>query len=111
MIWSVLTGSPFLPSVVVDDLDILRSGGRPSEADAPLPVDADAVGAGSLALELLQPIARRNSEVVEGLSGVQDQQLSQRHALRALVELTYRPSLPDSLGLLIRERTQHLAVW
>lgn len=77
MIWSVVTGSPFSPSVIVDDLDVLGSGGRPFEADAPLPVDTDAVGAGPVALELLQPITWRDSEIVER---VKDQKLAQREA-------------------------------
>ena len=51
--------------VVVDDLDVEGTGGAPDEADAPRVVDADAVLAGTIALERLEPIAGRNAEVGE----------------------------------------------
>lgn len=38
------------------------SRSRPSEADAPLVVDADAVGVGAVAFEFLQPVARRGND-------------------------------------------------
>jgi len=62
--------------VVVDDLDILGSSVGPSEADSPLLVDPDTVGAGAIALELLQPVSRRHSEIIERLRGVEDEQLA-----------------------------------
>ena len=45
----------------VDDLDVEGIGGAPDEADAPLIADADAVLAGTIALERLEPIAGRNA--------------------------------------------------
>jgi len=44
-------GFPVGISVVVNDFDVLGPGGRPSEADAPLPVDA-------VSLELLKSVPR-----------------------------------------------------
>ena len=54
-------------SVVVNDLHLLWSGGGPHEADPPLVVDPDAVLPDPTALERLEPIARRDAEVLERL--------------------------------------------
>jgi len=62
--------------VIVDDLYVLRTSVRPPEAHSPLLVDPNAVGAGSVALELLKPVSRRYPQIVEGLGGVEDEQLS-----------------------------------
>jgi len=63
-------------SVVINDLHVLWAGRRPGEAKSPLLVDPDAVLPGPAALERLQSVARRNSEVVQGLCGVQHHQLA-----------------------------------
>src|ERR1700684_4498102 len=94
-------------SVIVDDLDTLGSSVRPTEADKPLLIDANAVGAGPIALELLEPVSLRHPQIVECLGGVQDEELPQRGALYALVELAHPLPSPDPLGFLIRERPQH----
>jgi hypothetical protein len=52
------------PSVVVDDLNVLGTRSRPSEADSPLLIDSDAVLALSVASELLQSISGRHSKVI-----------------------------------------------
>src|SRR5437867_4428451 len=70
-----------ISSVVVHDLNVLWSRRRPPEADAPLLVDANAVGVGAVALELLQPVARRDSKVSEVVGGIQDQELAEGGAL------------------------------
>jgi hypothetical protein len=51
--------------VIVDDLDVLRAGGSPPEADPPLPIEADAVGIGAVATKLLQPVSWRDSEIAQ----------------------------------------------
>src|ERR1700689_2060420 len=82
-------------SVVVDDLDPLGSSVRPTEADTPLLIDADAVGASPIALELLEPVSRRHPQIIECLGSIQDEQLPQRRALGALVELAHPLSSPE----------------
>jgi hypothetical protein len=62
--------------VVVDDLNVFRPGGCPSKTDPPLLVDADAVVAGTITLELLEPIAGRYSEISDDISSIEDQKLS-----------------------------------
>src|ERR1700678_74539 len=94
-------------SVVVDNLDTVGSSVRPTEADTPLLIDADTVGARPIALELLEPVSRRHPQIIECLGSIQDEQLPQRRALGALIELAHPLSSPDPLGLLIRERPQH----
>lgn len=94
-------------SVVVDDLNVLGPRCRPLEADAPLLVDADAVGACPVALELLESVSRGNAQILERLGGVEDEQLAQRSALGALVEPARPLTPPDSLSFFVRERSQH----
>src|SRR5205823_2901485 len=64
-----------IPSMVVGDLDIVGLAVRPSEAEAPLVVDADAVLPFTVASQLLQPVARRHAQVFQHFGGVQEQQL------------------------------------
>jgi hypothetical protein len=45
--------------VVIDDLDLLGVLAGPTEADAPLVIDADGVLATAIALQGLQPVAWR----------------------------------------------------
>ena len=69
-----------MASVVVDDLDVVRIAIAPTKADAPLIVDTDAVLAGPVALELLQAITRRHSQVFNCLRGVDRDELSEHYA-------------------------------
>ena len=62
--------------MVVDDLDIFRPRLAPSEADPVLIVDPDTVLPGTVTLELLEAIARRNPEVVEFLGRIQRLELT-----------------------------------
>jgi hypothetical protein len=77
--------------VVVGDFYIVRIAPRPAKADAPLVVDANAELAGAVTYELLQPIPRRDSQVVKQNSGIQLAKLSQCRPLHV------RPQPPDRL--------------
>ena len=77
------------------------------EADAPLPVDSDAVGIGAIALQFLQPVSRRDPEITQRIGSVKDEELAQGHPLGSLVELPGRLSLPDALGVLVFEGPEH----
>jgi hypothetical protein len=92
---------------MVDDLDVLRTGGGPPEADPPLPIDADAVHIGAVAPKLFQPVSWRDSEITQRVGSVKNEKLPQRHPVVGLVELSYRLPLPDKLGVLVSERPQH----
>jgi len=54
-----------LPSVVIGDLNFVRTIVLPDEADAVLIVDPYAVLAAPIALQSLQSISRRSPQVVE----------------------------------------------
>ena len=66
--------------MVVNDLDLVRITVLPPKADPPLVVDPDTVLSDPIALELLEPVARRDTQVIEGLSGVHGSQLPQHDA-------------------------------
>src|SRR5262245_10896609 len=61
-------------SMIVDNLDIGRSGraARPFEADTPLHVDADAVLASAIGLQCFQPIAPECLQLIEAHRCVED---------------------------------------
>ncbi|MFO7783683.1 MAG: hypothetical protein R6V25_03560 [Desulfatiglandales bacterium] len=51
--------------MVINDFNIFSTGFRPSEADAPLPVYADAVLPGTITLEHFQPVTGRYSQILD----------------------------------------------
>jgi hypothetical protein len=97
-------------SVVVDDLDMVRSGGAPTEADAPLIVHSDAVLAGTVAGQSFEPVARWDSQVAEGLGGVKYQQLAQRRSLDGRIQTSRPFAAPDPFRVLVGERVEHTLV-
>ena len=76
----------FLLSVVVDDLYVLGTSRRPDEADSPLLVDPDAVLTRSLTPQALESVTGRDPEVLQGLGGIEHDQLAERRAFDAWVE-------------------------
>jgi hypothetical protein len=94
-------------SVVVGDLDLCGARGGPSEADAPLVVNADAVLSLAVAVQLLEAVTRWNPKVVDVLGGVEDQELAIGNSLKIGAELADVRAIPDELGFLIRERLDH----
>jgi hypothetical protein len=63
-------------AVVVDDADLVGAAVSPAEKDAPLVVDADRVIAGEVALERLESVARRDSQILESLGGLESDQFA-----------------------------------
>ena len=70
--------------MVIDDLDIEHVAILPSEADAPLLVDADAVLAGEVALECLERVRWGNHQIAQIRSAIEVLQLLARAALDAM---------------------------
>jgi hypothetical protein len=68
--------------VVIGDLDIERVPRSPHEADTPTFIDADAVLSGTIAFERLEPIAGRDTKVVEGFGSIEKDELSERWTLK-----------------------------
>ena len=67
--------------MVVYNLNILRSSGRPFEAEAILVVDADTVLTDPIALQRLQPISWRHAQIRQTRCDLQLPELSQGNAL------------------------------
>jgi hypothetical protein len=97
-------------SVVVNYFNFGRARTGPFEADPPLIVDADAMLAGPVALQLFQPVTGGNSEVVEIYGGVEDEEFSKGDTGCDGVELSNASTTPDRLGVLVRERPQHCRI-
>ncbi len=63
----------------------------------------------AVALQLFEPIARRDPQVAENLGSVEDQQLPEGDPLGAVVKLADPLPHPDPLGLLVSERSDHIS--
>ena len=62
--------------MVVNDLDLVCIAILPSEANAPLIVDPDTVLPSALTSKLLEAISWRDAQILEGLGGINDDQLA-----------------------------------
>jgi hypothetical protein len=93
--------------VVVDDFNVVGITVPPGETDPPTLVDADAVLACPVAGQLLQAIARGNTQVIEALGVVDHAKLPVRQLLD--VGGKTRGPLPgeDMSGLPIPDRLDH----
>jgi hypothetical protein len=67
-------GHQVVLSAVVDNFNVSGTCCGPSETDPPLLVDPDVEIAGSVTLQLLQSVARRDSQVFDGIRCIEDEQ-------------------------------------
>jgi hypothetical protein len=82
--------------MIIDDFNVFSAGFRPAEADAPLPIDSDAVLSGSISLERFQPIAGRHVQIVEICGNFKLSQFPARdcgHPRKSLDAVSFRKSL------------------
>ena len=63
----VIVSSCLHLSMIVDYFDVLWAVCRPDKADAPLPIDADRMLAGAVAMEFFEMVARRETQVFQYL--------------------------------------------
>lgn len=95
--------------MIVNDLDLMGITCLPSEADAPLVVDPDTVLPGALPSKPLEPVPWRATQIIERLSGINDDQLAQHGALKlARISADAFP-LEEPLSVLITEALDHFA--
>jgi hypothetical protein len=94
-------------SVVVDEFDIFRSSFFPNEANAPLDVHPDTVLSTTVASQSLQAIPRWNSQVFHVFRRMDQLKLSQRRPLHGPINALDVLLLPDALGVLTAERSDH----
>jgi len=94
-------------SVVVDEFDIFRTFLSPDEAETPLRVHADAVLPASVSDQTLQAVAWRDPEVLDILRRVDQLELPQSRPLYNPVDTLDVLLMPDALGVLVAERSDH----
>ena len=81
----------------------MRVGCRPDETDAPLIVDPDTVLAFAFAFQRLQPVGRRNAEIIQLVGIVQHTQFSPGDGLNVPWEPARDFAFPYLLGLPVPE--------
>jgi hypothetical protein len=91
--------------MIVDDFNVLCAV-TPSEADAPLIVDADTVLSFAVTFECFQPVAGRNAEIVEARRRRQHLEFPPSRALDAF-EAFDRLIVGKSLSVLASEALDH----
>ena len=94
-------------SVVIDDLDIFRGVFRPTKADAPLVVDADAVLPLPVVPKRFKPVGRGNAKVVEPVGGGDQVEFPFRNPLNVLGQATGKLSTPDLLRFGVAKVPDH----
>ena len=93
--------------MVVDDLDVGGIGARPAKTDAPLVVDADTVLALAIVAKLLQPVARRNPEIIEPPCRVDQSEFPEHHASELGWEASDGLARPEAFRVTIGESPDH----
>ena len=94
-------------SVVIHQFDVPGLAVHPGEANAPLIIHANAVLSGAITPQLLETIARRYAQIIQCLSGIDQQQLSQHRALELSPESTDSLSREQTLCVTIAETPDH----
>src|SRR5665213_2514378 len=94
-------------SVIVADFDIFRLSFLPSKTDSPLLVDPDGILAISVTRQKLQPVAGRDTQIVQMAGGVQHTQFPKRPVLDIAGEPARTLTGPYPLRLAIPEGTDH----
>ena len=92
--------------MVVNDLNVLGACIDPTEANAPLIVDADTVLSSAVPLQCLEAIARRNAKIIKATSDLKLPQLASRNG-----GYVHKSPDPLTLGQCLRvgalERSDH----
>jgi hypothetical protein len=94
--------------VIVDNFDVIGVAVSPRKTDSPLIVDSDAVLAATVPAQFLQPVARRDPEILEPNGSVHVAQLTQHDAPQVRRIPTDRFALPQALGIAVRKASNHL---
>jgi hypothetical protein len=63
--------------VVIYDLYFVSILALPTKADAPSVIDSDTMLPGTITDEFLEPVPRCGPQIIQGLSRIEEQQLSQ----------------------------------
>jgi len=93
--------------VIVDDLDVMRVGSEPAEADAPLIVDSDAVLASPVPGEFLKAVRRRDAKVEEAGCGIKHDEFAKGNSLKVKRHSANPLPFEETLGVSIAETADH----
>jgi hypothetical protein len=89
--------------VVVDEFDIFRTSISPDKADPPLGIHPDAVLTPTISGQPLQPVPRRDPQILDILRRVNQLEFAQRRPLHGSINAFDVLLVPDSLGVLAPE--------
>lgn len=92
--------------MIVHDLDVGWTGGRPAKANSKLIVHADAMLSGAVTCQGFQTIARRNSKILEKRRDLQLPKLAPRGGLH-IHEPTNAPAGCQCFGVGVTEGDDH----
>jgi len=93
--------------VIVDDLDIVRVGSDPAEADAPLIVDSDAVLASPVPGELLKAVRGRDAEIEEAGRGIEHDEFAKGNSLKVRRHSANPLPFEKTLGVGVAKAADH----
>ena len=93
--------------MIVRHFDVVGVALLPTEADAPLVIDANAMLASAIARQSFQPIGRWNPQIVQALSDIELYQLAPRKAVQFGGKVAQELALKEPLGVLVAEGLDH----
>ncbi len=93
--------------MVVDDFHVVGIAIPPHEADAILIIDSDAVLALALAVQSLQLVSGRHTQIIQRHGGMQQEELLQRPCFQTGGNASTSPRLPKLLRISIPEASYH----
>ena len=93
--------------MIVDDLDVVCVGSEPSETDAPLIVDSDAVLASPVSGEFLKAIRGRNAEVEEAGRGIKHDEFAKGNSLKVRRHSANPLPFEKALGVGVAKAADH----
>src|SRR5690606_26762915 len=96
-------GSIRSASVIVDEFDILRTSISPDEADPLLGIHPDTVLTATVSDQPLQPVPRRDRQILGILRRVDELELAQLRPLHSSINALDVLLVPDSFGALAPE--------
>jgi hypothetical protein len=95
--------------VIIDDFHIMSVSRSPAKAQAPLSVDSDTVLPFPITSQFLEPVRRRNPQIIERSSSVHHQELAQSDPLNGPEPPGPLPP-EDLLGLPAAEPFDHALI-
>ena len=103
----ILLAAIAIPLVVISNLNVECITGAPAETDPPLVVHTHAVLSGSVSDELLEPVSRRYSQIVQAFNCIKHEQLSSGKLLDIWSEPSGSLPIEQPLCVSIREASDH----